>query len=68
MDADEFREFGKMVIEWIANYKENIQDYLPISTAAPGYLAEEIDGNLVVPLQSDLNTSRINPAKYLHTL
>lgn len=45
MDADEFREIGKKTIDWIANYKEGIQEYPVISQEVPGYLAAVLPSN-----------------------
>ncbi len=36
MDADEFRRLGHAVVEWIATYRESIEDRPVMSTAKPG--------------------------------
>ena len=36
MTPDEFRERGKEVIDWIADYMENVETYPVLSAAKPG--------------------------------
>jgi aromatic-L-amino-acid decarboxylase len=42
MTPDEFRQFGKELIDWIADYYQNIEQYPVLSQVEPG----EIRGNL----------------------
>lgn len=39
MTPDEFREHGHAVVDWVANYIENADEYPVMSTAAPGDIA-----------------------------
>ena len=36
MSPDEFREYGKMVIDWIADYYSEVENYPVLSQVAPG--------------------------------
>jgi aromatic-L-amino-acid/L-tryptophan decarboxylase len=36
MDAKSFREFGHQLIDWVADYRENIEKFPVMSRAAPG--------------------------------
>jgi aromatic-L-amino-acid decarboxylase len=36
MTPDEFRQYGRMVVDWIANYYEQIEEYPVLSQAKPG--------------------------------
>ncbi|XP_004931016.1 3,4-dihydroxyphenylacetaldehyde synthase [Bombyx mori] len=38
MDANQFREFGRAVIDMLASYAENIRDYDVLPSVEPGYL------------------------------
>ena len=38
MDADEFRRRGKEMIDYVANYLENIEDWRVFPQIEPGYL------------------------------
>ncbi len=38
MDAEEFRKAGKEMIDYIADYLENIRDRRVLPTVEPGYL------------------------------
>lgn len=38
MEANQFREFGKEMIDYVANYLENIRDRRVLPTVEPGYL------------------------------
>ncbi|XP_022900869.2 aromatic-L-amino-acid decarboxylase-like [Onthophagus taurus] len=38
MDANQFREFGKAVIDYVADYTENIRDRSVLPSIEPGYL------------------------------
>ena len=40
MNSEEFQEAGKQLVEFVANYLENIRDYAPASSVRPGYLKE----------------------------
>jgi aromatic-L-amino-acid decarboxylase len=36
MTPDEFRRYGRMVVDWIADYMENVERYPVLSRAQPG--------------------------------
>ena len=36
MNSDEFRKYGHEIVEWIARYYENIEQYPVKSKSAPG--------------------------------
>ena len=38
MDVQEFRKRGKEMIDYVADYLENIRDRRPLSNVEPGYL------------------------------
>lgn len=40
MDADQFREFGKAAVDYIADYYETIRDRPVLSNVQPGYLGD----------------------------
>lgn len=40
MDADEFRRRGKEMIDYVADYLENIRDRRPFPEVQPGYIRE----------------------------
>ena len=40
MDADEFRKRAKEMVDYVADYLENIRDRRPLSAVKPGYLRE----------------------------
>jgi len=42
MDAAEFRKRGKEMVDYVADYLENIRDRRPLSNVQPGYLKELI--------------------------
>ncbi|MEU7632097.1 pyridoxal-dependent decarboxylase [Nocardia sp. NPDC049220] len=42
MSSSEFRKIGHELIEWVANYWENIQDHPVLSTIEPGDVAERL--------------------------
>ena len=42
MDADEFRRRGKEMIDYVADYLENIRDRRPFPEVKPGYIRELI--------------------------
>lgn len=42
MSADEFREYGYQVVDWIADYFENIETYPVLSQVEPNWLRERL--------------------------
>ena len=42
MDAEEFRKRGKEMVDYVADYLENIRDRRPLSNVKPGYLRQLI--------------------------
>ncbi|XP_050540688.1 aromatic-L-amino-acid decarboxylase-like isoform X2 [Daktulosphaira vitifoliae] len=38
MDSEQFRDFAKTIVDYIADYTENIRDKPAVSTVKPGYL------------------------------
>ncbi|ELT94285.1 hypothetical protein CAPTEDRAFT_88379, partial [Capitella teleta] len=44
MDAKEFRRRGKEMVDYVADYLENIQTRRPLSDVQPGYLRQLIPG------------------------
>ena len=42
MDAEEFRRHGKEMIDYVADYLENIRSRRPLPDVAPGYLRDLI--------------------------
>lgn len=40
MDVEEFREFGKAAIDFIADYTENLRDRNVLPEVEPGYLSK----------------------------
>jgi len=42
MNAEEFRKCGKEMIDFVADYLENIRDRRPLSNVKPGYLRQLI--------------------------
>jgi len=42
MDVEEFRKRGKEMVDYVADYLENIRDRRPLSNVKPGYLRELI--------------------------
>jgi len=40
MDSEEFRKRGKEMVDYVADYLENIRDRRPLSNVKPGYLRE----------------------------
>lgn len=45
MNPDEFRKYGKAVIDWIADYYENIESYPVLSQAKPGQIRSSLPQN-----------------------
>ncbi|MBP6788609.1 MAG: aspartate aminotransferase family protein [Candidatus Promineofilum sp.] len=44
MTPDDFRTYGKLLIDWIADYYEQIEQYPVLSTAAPGSIRASLPG------------------------
>ena len=42
MPADEFRRFGREVVDWIADYFERIEEFPVLSQVEPGWLKENL--------------------------
>lgn len=42
MNVEEFRQFGKQMVDYVADYLENIRDRRPSPDVSPGYLKELI--------------------------
>ncbi len=42
MTPDEFREYGRAVVDWIADYYENVEDYPVLSQVAPGDISASL--------------------------
>jgi len=40
MDAEEFRKRAKEMVDYVADYLENIRDRRPLSAVRPGYLRQ----------------------------
>ncbi|MDM7922670.1 MAG: pyridoxal-dependent decarboxylase, partial [Pyrinomonadaceae bacterium] len=40
--ADDFRKYGHQLVDWIANYVENIENYPVLSQVEPGWLTSEL--------------------------
>lgn len=63
MSPEEFRVQGKKIIDWIADYYENIENYNVLSKAEPGYLSKLLPQNApdknesIDEILKDLNTS-----------
>uniref|UniRef100_A0A8D8IYX0 Alpha-methyldopa hypersensitive protein n=1 Tax=Culex pipiens TaxID=7175 RepID=A0A8D8IYX0_CULPI len=51
MDVNEFREFGKAAIDWVADYLENVRDREVLPSVEPGYLHNMIPSE--IPEQGD---------------
>ena len=45
MTPDEFRQHGRMVIDWIADYYEQLEKYPVLSTAKPGQIRAGLPSN-----------------------
>ena len=45
MDAEAFRKHGKEMVDYIADYLENIRDRRPLPSVQPGYLRKLIPGH-----------------------
>lgn len=45
MDTNEFLEYGKKTIEFIANYRQDLPNMSVISQMEPGYLVKALPGN-----------------------
>ena len=62
MTPDEFREYGKMVIDWIADYYEQVENYPVLSQVAPGKIRSNLPQSFPVKgenfeqILADLNT------------
>ena len=48
MTPEEFREQGKKMIDWIADYYENIEKYSVLSQVGPGEIKGKLPGNAPV--------------------
>lgn len=46
MKAEEFREFGKAAVDFIADYIENIRDLDVLPSVSPGYMASLVPDEL----------------------
>ena len=42
MNSEEFRRYGYQVVDWIANYRENIRDYNVLPSVRPGDLVDRL--------------------------
>ena len=42
MDDQEFREFGKAMVDYIADYNENLRDRSVLPKVEPGYLSQMV--------------------------
>ncbi len=42
MDVEEFRKNGRQMVDYVADYLENIRDRRPLSNVEPGYLRKLI--------------------------
>jgi aromatic-L-amino-acid/L-tryptophan decarboxylase len=51
MTPDQFREEGKKLIDWIADYYENIESYPVLSQVQPGDIINQLPGS--APLQGE---------------
>ena len=56
MGAEEFRRFGREVVDWIADYFERIEGFPVLSQIEPGWLKANIPAN---PPQSGENFGRV---------
>jgi aromatic-L-amino-acid decarboxylase len=45
MPADDFRRFGREVVDWIADYFEHIEEFPVLSQIEPGWLKESLPAN-----------------------
>ena len=45
MNNEEFRRYGYQVVDWIANYRENIRDYPVLPSVMPGDLVDQLPGS-----------------------
>ena len=48
MSPEDFRRHGKEVIDWIADYYENVERYPVLSRAKPGETARSLDTEIPV--------------------
>lgn len=46
MNAEEFREFGKAAVDFIADYLENIRDRDVLPSVSPGYLSPMVPDSI----------------------
>ena len=42
MPADDFRRYGRELVDWIADYFEQIEDFPVLSQVEPGWLKENL--------------------------
>ena len=42
MDAEEFRKYGRKMVDYIADYLENIRDREVVHKVTPGYLKKQL--------------------------
>lgn len=57
MSPEEFREHGKKLIDWIADYYEHIEDYPVLSQVEPGDIRKKL------PQEAPANTQSFFAAK-----
>ena len=46
--SDEFREFGKAMIDYVADYLDNIRDRRVVPDVKPGYIRHVISCNKII--------------------
>lgn len=62
LSPDEFRKYGKQLIDWIADYYENIEKYPVLSQAKPGEIKDKLplsppeQGESFEQIMDDMNT------------
>lgn len=62
MSADEFRKQGKQLIDWIADYYENVENYPVLSQVQPGEIKAQLpvnppaDGESMDQIMADVNS------------
>lgn len=62
MSADEFRKQGKQMIDWIADYYENVEKYPVLSQVQPGEISDQLppappaDGESTEQIMADVNS------------
>ena len=42
MDREEFRKYGYAIVDWIAEYMDNIEEYPVVAQVEPGEIARQI--------------------------